>query len=684
MTLGLILALHLSAFASLKDVELCLDHNDVPCAEEELRSMSAESSSNPRVLAMTARVHFFAGRYPEAYDTLKRAVNAGWEDRWETLALYERTLYVTANWTEVEEGRFRVRYKPGTDAVLVEDGLKTLVLAERFITPRLGTAPPGFTILEVFPDGRSFIAASSLTKDAVQTTGTVALSKWSRLLLTSPRALGRGYDWQNTIAHEYIHLVVAHSSGDSAPVWLQEAIAKYLDNRWRDGQDRFRLDIRSQGLLARALSENDLVTFEEMHPSLAMLPSADRAGLAYAQLATLMDFSFQRAGEDVLLRTLPLVKSGMDPRLALAQGAGFSTFDDLYRAWLRYVRALPLTNRALSDMPTVLDGGDEMTADPVLSKRKDLARFVRLGDLLRERTRPSAALVEYAKAVPIDEPQSPLLANRIAQSHMDLGDFRSAKGSLVESLENYPEFALSHRTLGQIYRALGSPVQAARSYKASAELNPFDSEVQQALIEVYGGLGDEREKKRHQRYLQILRRGGEDRVLKVLHDRTGVVELPRDREASSKTAAMEAKHLGSVGPALDLREVHDNTSLRLKEYRGKVLLLDFWATWCGPCRIVMPKLEDLQRKYADRGLVVLGVSDEPRAAVKRFLARTPIEYTIAVSADGDAGSRYGVRSLPTLFMLDRQGVIRTVHVGAGDLAEVEKELLELFGGADGQ
>ena len=220
------------------------------------------------------------------------------------------------------------------NAILVEDALKTLVLAERFISPLLSGAPPGQTILEIFPDGRSFIAASSLTKDAVQTTGTVALSKWSRLLLTSPRALGRGYDWQNTVAHEYIHLVVGHNTDDLAPVWLQEAIAKYLDNRWRDGKDHFKLDIRSQGLLARAISENDLVTFEEMHPSLAMLPSADRAGLAYAQLASLMSYCFERGGEEVLLKTLPLVRQGKDPREALAIGAGFSDFSELYESWV--------------------------------------------------------------------------------------------------------------------------------------------------------------------------------------------------------------------------------------------------------------------------------------------------------------------------------------------------------------
>ena len=64
----------------------------------------------------------------------------------------------------------------------------------------------------------------------------------------------------------------------------------------------------------------------------------------------------------------------------------------------------------------------------------------------------------------------------------------------------------------------------------------------------------------------------------------------------------------------------------------------------------MPKLEALQRKYRDQGLAVVGVSDEAMGAVKKFMVRNPVEYTIAVSASGDAGSRYDVSSLPTLFI----------------------------------
>ena len=110
MILGMLLTMTLTAFASLKDVNQCLERYDVPCAEQALTDMGAARSSDSNVLAMTARVHFFAGRYPEAYDTFKLAVDAGFEDRWKTLELYERTMFVTANWTEVEQGRFRVRY----------------------------------------------------------------------------------------------------------------------------------------------------------------------------------------------------------------------------------------------------------------------------------------------------------------------------------------------------------------------------------------------------------------------------------------------------------------------------------------------------------------------------------------------------------------------------------------------
>ncbi|MBW2254725.1 MAG: hypothetical protein JRI25_09040 [Deltaproteobacteria bacterium] len=477
----------------------------MPCAVEVVEALEATTSADPDEVAFAAEVAFFDGRFEEALDLVTRAAEAGWEDRYDEVALYERTREVTADWTDIERGRFRVRYQPGIDAVLLDDAARTLELSERNVTPLLGDPPPGRLDLEVYPDGRSFIAASSLSKHDVQTTGVVALSKWSRLLITSPRALGRGYTWQDTVAHEYIHLVVTYQTGDKAPVWLQEAIAKYLDNRWRTGRDGFRVSVGSQALLADAIRTDQFVSFEKMHPSLAMLDSQEEAALAYAQLATLMAYAFDRGGDGVLLRALPMVKRGVDPRDALATAAGASSFESLEAGWKQYIRGLDLVGRKLHAMPTVLDGGDEIDTDPLLHDREDLARYVRLGDLLRTRERYGAALVEYRKAIPADEPRGPLLSNRIAQVHLALGDLDLARQALEESLVDYPEFALTHKTLGAILRARGQKRLSVRSYERARELNPFDSEVQRALSELYAELGDENAAARHMRYLRILR-----------------------------------------------------------------------------------------------------------------------------------------------------------------------------------
>jgi len=491
--------------ASLADGEQCLQANDVPCAKEVVTARGAATSHDPDEVAFAAETAFYDGRFDEAYDLLKRAVSLGWQDRWDQLSLYERTREVTKDWTEVERGRFVIRYQPGIDAVLLDDAARVLTLAEQHFAPILGDPPPGKLELELYPDGRSFIAASSLTRQDVQTTGVVALSKWSRLLVTSPRALGRGYTWQDTIAHEYIHRVVAYRTDDKAPVWLQEAIAKYLDNRWRDGKDHFRLTVASQGLLADAIQTGDFVTFEEMHPSLAKLPTEERAALAYAQVSTLMAYCFQRGGGDVLLRTLPLVKQGMDPRDALASGAGASSFDDLLAGWHTYIEGLDLVHRDIAPMPTVLDGGDDLDTDPTLADREDLARYVRLGDLLEQQKRHQAALVEYRKAIPEDGPKGPLLSNRLAQVDLALGHLDDAEKELRTSLLDYPEFALTHKTLGRLLRQKGQTHAALKAFQEAADLNPFDPEVQRALAQLSEAVGDPAGASRHMRYLRILR-----------------------------------------------------------------------------------------------------------------------------------------------------------------------------------
>lgn len=510
------------AVASPEDVERCLAANDVPCAERELQALSPDRSRDPDVLAAAAHTAFYGGRYFEAAAWMKRAVEAGYPDPWDELGVMERTAETMADWAEVRRDGVVVRYRPGVDFLLIEDAIDAIRRAEKYVAPLLGGPPPGPIIVELYPDGRSFIACSSLTEENVRTTGVVALSKWSRLLVTSPRALGRGYPWRDTLAHEYIHLVVSHRTNDQTPVWLQEAIAKYLDSRWPDGRDRYQLSVREQGLLAAALAgeagqppddpamPSRLVTFDEMHPSLAKLPSAEMAALAYAQVATMMAFAFEKGGDDVLREALPMIRDGEDSRVALAKAAGYGNFAGFERDWRAWVATLDLKKNHLEELPTTLDGADAAESDPVLDEREDLANYVRLGDLLQERGHFQAALVEYAKAETPEEPNSPLLSNRVAQAHLALGDLQRAKAALRESLASYPEFALTHKTLGQILQKEGDAKGAVGAYLEAASLNPFDPAVQAALVALYTQLGDAARASRHEAALRILKRGGPD------------------------------------------------------------------------------------------------------------------------------------------------------------------------------
>lgn len=118
----------------------------------------------------------------------------------------------------------------------------------------------------------------------------------------------------------------------------------------------------------------------------------------------------------------------------------------------------------------------------------------------------------------------------------------------------------------------------------------------------------------------------------------------------------------------------------LASYKGKVVLLNFWATWCVGCKQEIPWFMDFQTKYKADGLEVLGVSldDEGWKVLKPYLSEHPINYTIVLGNDHIADLYGGVDALPTTLLIDRQGNIASTHTGVVDQTQVEKELRELL------
>ena len=117
----------------------------------------------------------------------------------------------------------------------------------------------------------------------------------------------------------------------------------------------------------------------------------------------------------------------------------------------------------------------------------------------------------------------------------------------------------------------------------------------------------------------------------------------------------------------------------LSSYRGRIVLLDFWATWCVPCREETPHFVELQQKYGERGLQVIGVSmDDSLAPVRPFVEQFHVNYPI-VMGTAKTGEQYGgVLGLPIAFLIDREGHIVSKHIGATDAAVFEKEVVGML------
>jgi peroxiredoxin len=147
----------------------------------------------------------------------------------------------------------------------------------------------------------------------------------------------------------------------------------------------------------------------------------------------------------------------------------------------------------------------------------------------------------------------------------------------------------------------------------------------------------------------------------------GAVKAPKDRKAA---------------PTFTLKD-STGAELRLSDYRGKVVLLNFWATWCGPCKIEIPWFIEFDRTYKDRGFEVIGVSmdEDGWNPVKPYIAAHKINYHVVMGNDQVAASYDGVESLPTTFLIDRDGRIASVHSGLVSRAEYEKDIQQVLGSA---
>jgi peroxiredoxin len=145
-------------------------------------------------------------------------------------------------------------------------------------------------------------------------------------------------------------------------------------------------------------------------------------------------------------------------------------------------------------------------------------------------------------------------------------------------------------------------------------------------------------------------------------------------------AGRSAVKLGEPAPNFQLRDL-DGHLVTLSDLRGKVVLLNFWATWCGPCRVEMPAMEQLYRRFLRKDFEILAVSTDAQgvAVTRPFQQENHLTFPILHDADYLVGLTYGARTLPMTFMVDRQGIVRHQIFGARDWGASEaRQLVQML------
>ena len=296
----------------------------------------------------------------------------------------ERVTAALAVDTDTQRG-IEVHWQDEHDRALAPLLFDTVSRARDALMRDLGVDWPRPTRVVVVRDLLSLSAMTGLPYKSAQTTGTVAVAKWGRVTLLSPRASHHGYSWRDTVAHELTHLAVTRASRDRAPLWLQEGVAKREEVRWRDPgpfDDRPPVD----AIVQRGRERGVVFPIDNLGPSIAMLPSADAATVAFAEVTSFVRFYVQTEGDGALSKLLAGLKGGEDPNEALvaASGLDLKGWDERWRA---HVAAQPR-----EPLLTALGPGKERRE--IEEKWKDLRDRSRLAELLLARGHAAEALNE--------------------------------------------------------------------------------------------------------------------------------------------------------------------------------------------------------------------------------------------------------------------------------------------------
>lgn len=359
-----------------------------------------------------------------------------------------------------------IRYQDELDRALTPLIADVVVKARESLTRDLGATWPKPTRVIVVRDLLSLSAMTGLPYESAQTTGTVAVAKWGRVTLLSPRASHHGYVYTDTLAHELTHLTVTRLTVDRAPLWLQEGLAKREETRWRE-KGPFDDRPTPDAVARRGIDKKLDLALDKLGPSIAMLPSAEAAMVAFAEVTSFVRFYARTAGDDAVRQLLAELraKKSVDAALSSASGTDLKGWDAKWRAEIMGLPSEPVL------------GLDRPASDPKAAAA--LRDRLRLAELLLGRDHAREAQKELdpvaTNAMVAHDPTFSYLGARVAERSGELDVARAKVADPKDVTSTYaPWWAIRGRLAdapgGE--RALVDP-----SFAEAVGEDPFDVEA---------------------------------------------------------------------------------------------------------------------------------------------------------------------------------------------------------------
>jgi len=477
---------------------------DVAGSKAVIEAAAQAQPGDPDAQASLGLLRLFEQRYDEAVDLLEQAGQG--EDPAGYLRIARNARALMKKHVQVESEHFVVSHPKGKDEILVPYLVDALERQRAALLADLGHAPAGKVRVEILESPSELAKLSTLTEAEIRASGTIALCKYAKLMVVSPKALVTGYDWLDTAAHEFTHHVITEKTGNAAPIWLQEGIAKWSETRWR-GQGGESFSPISAALVRQALEKNALVTFEQMHPSMAKLPTQELAALAYAEVVLAVELLVQRAGPQAIGAALSRVAAGTPADLAVAETAGVS-WPDFMSLWKRHMQTRPLPRGGEHALSRLRFKDDPKQAGP-WAEWADLPDqasrdHARLGQLMRERSRWTAARIQYRKAIDRAGARVPILANQFAIAAIQSGQKAEAEKVLQDAIAWSPDYAALRVQLARLLIEKKDHAGARTHLVEANRQDPFDPEIHAGLAIAAEALGDPGSASRERRFAEIL------------------------------------------------------------------------------------------------------------------------------------------------------------------------------------